>query len=66
MSQGNVSGKCENGDEHGSGGPEVDTEGIKVLPTLQTLQLGSPGENEEERGRRRGRRMFVGKICFSD
>ena len=48
MSQGNVSGKCENGDEHGSGGPEVDTEGIKVLPTLETLQLGSPGENEEE------------------
>ena len=55
MSQSNISGKCEYGDEHGSGGPEVDTEGIKVLPTLQTLQFGSPGENEEKGGGKRGR-----------
>lgn len=39
VSHSSVGGKGEDGDEHGSCGPEVDTEGIQVLPSLQTRKL---------------------------
>ena len=41
MSQGSIGGKGEDGDEYRSRGPEVDTQGVKVLPSLQALQLQS-------------------------
>lgn len=39
--QGHVGGEGEDGDEDWSGGPEVHTQSIQVLPTLQTLQFCS-------------------------
>lgn len=39
VAHGNINSKGEDRDEHWSGGPEVDTQGIQVLPPLETLKL---------------------------